>query len=508
MSTTAEAAEIRYGNLRRPSVPGFFGMGAIPSGLLVLGALVMLGLIFAANLWVGLIWMGLVLVAVLPEAIKTADGQGHYTKWLGRVRFNRAARTDKNVLVQGLTGFVPDGECRLPGVAASVDLSTEHDVHGREFALIHWTKTDLYSVVINCFPPGNSGLDRDVLDMQVAQWAAWLGQLNTIGEVAGAQVVIESAPDSGERLRRAIDRGLSHDAPPYSQLMAEQMKESSRAGAPVVTARITVTFNAKLTGEVEREKDARIRTRAEMAAAVGDVLPTLTGSLDGTGAGQGGYPATVQEITDLIRVAYDPAVAAHVEDAQYTPQGTGLTWSQAGPLTAVNHFDFYQHDTACSRTWQMREAPRGMFFSKVLQDLLAPHRDVARKRVTLVYRPESPAKSTQIAESDVTAARLVASQNPRMRAAHRLAVSAAEKTAEQEALGSPLIRIGLLVSVTVLDPADLERASAVVVKSLAPQARLRMRLPRGGQDTAFVAGLPLGMVPYYHGSLTSFASAM
>lgn len=508
MSTTAsttQGEQIRYGNLRMPRLPGIFGLGAIPSGLLILGALGMMVLIFLANLWVALTWTAVVLIVVIPEGIKGTDGQGTYTRLLGRVRFNRAAKSHQNVLVQGLTGFVPDGECHLPGVAASVELSNERDLYGGQFGLIHWAKTDLYAVVINCFPPGESGLDKDILDAQVAQWAAWLGQLNTIGDVAGAAVIIESAPDSGERLRRAVDRGRQHAAPAYSQQMADQIKESSRAGSPVVTARITVTFNAKYS---EDGKESRVRSKSEMAAAIGDVLPTLTGTLDGTGAGQGGYAATAQEITDMIRVAYDPAVAPRVEELQYTPEGTGLTWEQAGPLTAVNHFDRYQHETAVSRTWQMRLAPTGQFVSKILNSLLAPHRDVARKRVALVYRPESPARSKQIAENDVTSARLVASQNPRTRAADRLAVQAAEKTAEQQAMGSPLIRVGLLVTVTVLDPAHLNRASAVVTKTLAPQAGLALRLPHGAQDSAFVAALPLGMVPYYHGGLGSFADGM
>ncbi|SDL34569.1 hypothetical protein SAMN05428985_11556 [Nocardioides sp. YR527] len=504
MSTT-EATEIRYGNLRKPVLPGFFGLSAIPSGILLLGTLVMLMLIFTTNLWVGLIEMGIVLAAVLPEAIPTADGQGRYSRMIGRFRFNRATRTGENVLVQGLTGFVPDGQCRLPGVAAAVELSTARDVHGREFGLIHWTKPDLYSVVINCFPEGRSGMDKEVMDAQVAQWAAWLSQLASGEEIVGAQVVIDSAPDSGERLRRAVDRGRSASAPAYSQLMVEQVKESSRAGAPTVTVRITITFNAKLEGE--SKKDVQVRSREEMAAAIGDILPAMTGTLDGTGAGQGSYPATVQEITDMTRVAYDPAAGPAVEKAQQEG-GTQIPWSQAGPITAVNHWDAYQHETALSRTWQMYGAPKGQFFAKVLDGLVAPHRDVAHKRVTLVYRPESAARSAQIAENDVTAARLVASQNQRTRAAHRLAVSAAEKTAEQESLGSPLTRVGLLVTVTVLDPADLGRASAVVRRTLAPPARLQLRLPHGAQDAAFVAGLPLGMVPYYHGSLASFADGM
>ncbi|GAB2864549.1 SCO6880 family protein [Nocardioides pacificus] len=501
--SSVSTEERGYGNLREPKLPGLMGLGAVPSLMLLLGALVMMVLIFATNIWVAAVWTGLVLLAVLPEAIKTRDGMGRYSKWIGAWRFSRAQKSGKNLLVQGLTGVVPDGLCRLPGVAAQVGLSEHTDVHGRRFGLLEWTKSGLYSVVIQAFPPGVSGADQHAIDQQVSQWAAWMSQLNTVGDVVGASVVVESAPDSGERLRRSVDRGRSPEAPAYSVRMVEEMKNSSRAGAPVVTVRLTITFNAKLKSEMG--EDTITRSREEMAAAIGDVLPTLTGDLSATGAGSASYPCTAQEIIDFTRVAYDPAVAEMVDEAQYLGDGTGLTWDQAGPLTHRAGVDTYEHETAVSRTWQMREAPRGIFFSTVLEKLLAPHRDVARKRVVLLFRPESPTQSAKVAENDVTAAKLVASQNSRTRAAHELAVAAAMKTAQQEALGSPLIRVGLVVTVTVLDRADLDRASRVVLSTLAPQAKLRMRLPRWSQDSAFVAGLPLGMVPRHHTGLDSFA---
>lgn len=507
-STTTESDEIRYGNLRPPKLPGFFGIGAIPSAALVLGALIMMVLIFTVNLWTGLVTMGVVALVVLPEAIKTKDGEGHYSRWLAGRRHRRSVKKQTNVLAQGMAGIVPGGECHPPGVAASVKLHSARDVHGREFGLIEWTSTDLYAVVINVYPAGRSGIDKGVYDRQIAQFAAWLAQLNHIGDVVGAAVVVESAPDSGERLRRAIDRGRDPKAAEFAVRMAEQLKESSRAGAPIVTTRVTVTFKARQQNEMNR-KETWVRSREEMAAAIGDVLPTLTSTLDGTGAGQQSQPATAQEITDAVRVAYDPSVAPIVEEARFA-NGTGLTWDEAGPTTAVNLFDRYQHDGALSRTWQMREAPKGLYFSNICDGLLAPHRDITRKRVAIVYRPEDPSRSAQIAEHDVTAARFVASQNQRAKMAHQIAVAAAEKTAQQEAMGSPLIRVGILVTVTVLDADSkhLDNASAVVLKALAPHARIKLRLPRGTQDSAFVAALPLGMVPYYHAGISAFADGM
>ena len=43
----------------------------------------------------------------------------------------------------------------------------------------------------------------------------------------------------------------------------------------------------------------------------------------------------------------------------------------------------------------MTQAPRGLVQSGVLARLLAPHRDIARKRVTLLYRPIDASRRVQ-----------------------------------------------------------------------------------------------------------------
>ncbi|UUW93020.1 hypothetical protein M0M43_30470 (plasmid) [Pimelobacter simplex] len=480
---------------------------------LIFAAVVLVGIIAAGmvagwGLWglgLGVGWTVLSLAAVLPEAIKTRDGQGRYTKAVAGVRFGRGERSGETLLSQGLTGKVPDGKIALPGVAATLGLQECHDIHGNAFGLLTWGETNLYSVVINTNPSGISGKDPETFDAEVAQWGAWMGQLNKVGNIVAAQVTVESAPDSGQRLARAIDRGRAENAdevPAFSATMAEQIKASASLGSPQVITRVTITFS----GEERNDEtgEVLVRSAEEMRQQIGDLLPELVSTLVATGAGSKCRAAQAQQIVDFTRVAFDPSVAPRVEEAQLAG-GTGLTWDESGPLTAVNRFDHYQHETAFSRTWQMREAPKGSFFGTVLQRLLAPHRDIVRKRVTLCYRTESPLKSADIADNDVRAASIAYSGSPRAKEAQRQAVMTARRTAEQEALGSPLIRVGLLVTVTVLDRDLLDRVSQMVTTRLAPQARLRMRLPRGAQDSAFIAALPLGMVPHRHAGLAAFA---
>ena len=126
--------------------------------------------------------------------------------------------------------------------------------------------------------------------------------------------------------------------------------------------------------------------------------------------------------------------------------------------------------------------------------MLAPHKDVPRKRVTILYRPETPAASAAAAEGDVTKALFKASQG-RTKAIAQVELEAAQQTARQEAQGAPLLRTAVLVTATCDDDASLRRAARAVKGALAAKARLVLRTPSGAQDTAFLMALPLGMVP-------------
>lgn len=482
-------------------------VGVVLSAVGLVGV-IMVGMVVSGGRWAlgaGVVWATVSLGVILPEAVKTRDGQGHWSKWVGVLVFRRRERGGYTVLSQGVAGVVPGRAARLPGVAARLKLSEHTDIHGNRFGLLDW-RNDLYAVVLNAYPAGPSGKDPGVFDAEVAQWAAWLGNLNRSGQVVAAQVSVETVPDPGLRLGRAIDRGRAPDGvvvPEFSARLAEEIKRAAaEGGTPAIVTRITVTFTGV---EVSDETGKTVtRTAREMAGLIGDLLPELASALGGTGAGQSVRAATAQQITDFCRVAYDPAAAELVEAAQMTPEGTGLTWDQVGPLTAVNHFDAYQHESGWSRTWQMREPPKGAVFATVLRQLLAPHPDVPRKRVTLCFQPESAVTSARIAERDVTSARLAVSGSPRPTAAQVETLEAAQRTAMQEATGAALVRVGLVVTATVVDdPARLERVATIIEGRLAPGSRLRFRVPRGAQDTAFAAALPLGMVPARHAGLAS-----
>jgi hypothetical protein len=129
----------------------------------------------------------------------------------------------------------------------------------------------------------------------------------------------------------------------------------------------------------------------------------------------------------------------------------------------------------------------------VLARLLAPHRDIARKRVTLLYRPIDPARAAAIVEADLRAAEVRQTSTAKPSARDIIAVRAAAATASEEASGAGLVNFGLLVTASVLDPAGAADARAAIA-NLAATARLRLRPVYGAQDSAFTAALPLGLV--------------
>ena len=141
----------------------------------------------------------------------------------------------------------------------------------------------------------------------------------------------------------------------------------------------------------------------------------------------------------------------------------------------------------------MSQAPRGNVQSGVLARLLAPHRDIARKRVTLLYRPVDAARAAAIVEADLRAAEFRATASTKPAARDTLAVRAAAATASEEAAGAGLVQFGMLVTATVTDP-DRQADARAAVDNLAATARLRIRPVYGSQDSAFAAALPLGLV--------------
>ena len=476
---------ITYGNFRRPKVPGVLGLSAGVSAALAVAAMLLITFAATGQLRAALVWGVAVSVAVAPLFVPSRDGLTLYDRLNRRLSYGLAKRQGYTVLRQGPAGKVPGGKCRLPGLGAAIELSEHDDPYGGKFGLLIAPSQHLYTVVVECNPWGTPAVDQETIESQVAQWGAWLGSLGRDGGIAGASVTVETVPDSGYRLAAAAAAGRRADAPAFALQVLDEAVAKYPEGSAQISTRITVTWSGAVAG-------GKPRRRADMASEISSRIPQLIGGLRGTGAGTAVRACTAQEIIDHTRAAYDPSAAADIEEAR-AEGGTGLAWDEVGPTALDTGYDVLRHDGAYSLTWQMAAPPRGVVYSVSMADLLLPHREIDRKRVTILYRPENPATSAQAVEQDINLALWSASNQRRPSARTQADIAAARKTAQEEALGAALVRFGVIVTATVSDPTALPLAKQTM-SSLSATARLQLQPAYGNQDVAFLAGLPLGVV--------------
>lgn len=487
---SSSSTRITYGNLTLPGRQGLLGLSlpAFLAGLVGLG--VSMVFFMATEWWVGLlmavVWFG----AMIPMVLPVSHGRNLY-QWAGLHLAQRRARAKHtNVLVNGPAGKVPDGKFRLPGLAAQSVVEEFTTGFGMPFAIVSIPSTDHHTVVLEVHPTGNELVDQSVIDGQVAQWGAWLAYLGTEDSIVAASVTVETSIDSGLRLRKATLTPVREDASDFGKAVAGELSKGFGTTSPAISTRVAITFSGKVSGQ------SKGKSMQEVSDEIANQLPSLMDGLRNTGAGSHVTPCTSQDLADYVRAAYDPHVAPEIEE-QRANGGTGLTWDQAGPAFHQTELDHYFHDRAISTSWTLGGEPRGTFYDTSLARLLAPERKVARKRVTLLYRPIPAARATAIADRKVRNADFVARSAKSQRAVSNSVQRAAIQTAEEEAAGAGMTLFGMVVTATVLSKEEL-RTARQMIASQGAQARLRLRSALGSQDSAFVAGLPLGVVLPHH----------
>ncbi|MES4886056.1 SCO6880 family protein [Streptomyces sp. NPDC000349] len=489
---TAEEITTRtYGNFRKPRTSGLRGL-SLGTTLLLLAGLIAVVLTTLVSVWAALLMA--VSVAMVTAALAFRDRHDRTLLKRGAVRLAwwRSTRSGGHLYRSGPLGRTGYGTCELPGLAAESTLTEAQDGYSRPFAVITIPATGHHTVVISCDADGSALVDERQVDTWVAHWGQWLSALGSEPDLVAASVTVETAPDSGVRLQHEIASNTVAEAPQLATAMLHEVLAAYPAGSAQIATRITLTYSGAARPGTPR------RSAEDMALHIGTRLPGLTAGLSLTSAGTA-VPMTATELAEVVRVAYDPTVATLVEEARATG-GTGLTWKEAGPMAAQEAWDHYRHDGAFSMTWAMTEAPQGEVFSNVLTGLVQPNRDIARKRVTLLYRPHSPADGARVVQQDYKHALFAAQQQQIGKAREDAEVIAARRTTEEQAQGHGVIRFGMLITATVNAAADLPKAAAAV-DNLAPAARIAVRPVYGSQAAAFAAALPLGLVLPLHTAL-------
>lgn len=483
---TGTAGPRTYGNWTRPKSPGLLGLGAIGTVVLFVGIGITIIVSVVSGLLGGFVVAMVTLGFLLLIALRDKHGQSTLARTTTRVGWSSTRARRKNIYRSGPLGRADWGTTQLPGLAAASRLTEWRDSYQRPFAMIHVPSTSDFTIVIGSEPDGSSLVDKEQVDVWVAEWGMWLANVADEPGLEAVSVTIETAPDTGLKLQRMIQNGLVEDAPEFSKRLLNDIQNTYPSGAAVVRAYIALTFNAA------SRSGGRKRTPDEMGRELASRIPGLTQALSATGAGAV-HPLNAQELCEVIRIAYDPAAAVLIDEANAAGEPPELYWPEVGPTAAQATWDSYRHDSATSVTWMMSTAPRGNVPSSILARLLAPHRDIARKRVTLLYRPIDAARAAAIVEADVRAASFNLSASDRPSARSVQSTRAAFATAAEEASGAGLVNFGMLVTATVTDRAR-EADARAAIDNLTAIARLRVRVVHGSQDSAFAAALPLGLV--------------
>lgn len=489
----SEYKEPSYGNWRVPRSAGLGNLGAIGTGIVMTGLLA--GIISFAiwGLFYGLGVLAFAGLAALLLTVKDKHGQSVVDRFGTRMSFSLSKSSGTNLYRSGPLGVTKWGLYQLPGLAAKSTLYEFTDSYNRPFALLHVPSTSHYTVIFSTEPDGASLVDPEQVDAWVANWGGWLGGLGDEAGLEAAAVTVETAPDSGYRLRNEVEMNIDPDAPEFAQAVLREVVQTYPEGSATVRAWVSLTFNASLRAGTKK------RTPGEAARDIASRIPGLSSRLQSTGAGIA-RPMSAQELCEVVRIAYDPPAALIIDEAHAAGSPVSLTWGEVGPTATQASWDDYRHDSAFSASWTMTGAPRGAVNSSVLSRLLAPHGDIDRKRISLLYRPMDSARAAAVVERDQNNANVRVTSGNRPSARALVDARSAVQTAQEEAQGAGLVNFGMVVTATVTDRERLSDAVAAVEQT-AGTARVLLRRAYGAQDTAFAASLPLGLVLPKHSML-------
>lgn len=486
MTTAAESVKVpTYGNWRRPRKAGLGPLGLIGT-LGLFGGLVIVLIASMVSLESAVLVGVPIGMALAPLAVRTQDGRNVYNMAGVRVGWLRRKSKRQHLYVSGPLSARPGGRFRPPGLLATVTMLEGRDAYDRPFGVLYHRSRNEYTVVLGCEPDGGSLVDPDQVDTWVALWGEWLSRLAHEPGLRGASVVVETAPDPGTRLATEVLGRISPDAPPVARAVMEDVVNSYPEASSEMHTYITLTYSPP--GGQRRDKDVMLT----------DLALRLPGLLSGLVAAGGGWaePLSAERIAEVVRVAYDPAIAAEVLDIRSQHGSSGVEWADAGPAAAVETVSYYQHDSGVSRSWLLTLAPRGAVRSDVLRSLLDPALGIRRKRVALIYRPIDPATSARIVESDRRSAQFMAnSTRGLVRARAITEIEAAEQTAAEEASGAGLIEFSMVVTLTVDSVAEV-RDAEVTMRNLLGATRIAMRPADRMQAAAFTCALPVGILPW------------
>lgn len=475
------ASNTTYGDWMRPMPGGIRNIG-IPLTIAGMGVLTCTLLVSMASVVAAIAILVVGMGVILVLAIRDREHRNMVDRAVEKRTWMAAQRTGANLYRSGLLAPIDGGKAMLPGILSRVVLTSALDGLGREFCLVRHAHTGEYSLLLSCQPQGASLADDDVEDSYVASWAGLMESLASETGVTQLAVTVDTAPDSGVRFRRTLSKRIVKDAPELAARAMAQIMDQYAAGGASNDVTLTLTFRYT-------DRDGKYLEAGEAARRISLLLPSIREQIAQAGGGAA-RALGMEEITRMVRVAYDPAAQETIEESDEPPY---IAWEDCGPLMHEAGWSHYSHDSGLSRTWEMVDPPQSNVTADTLTRLLSPLADCDRKRVTVLYRMLPPDKTMFMAEQNRQKAANQVSQEKRATVRSMSQIGKANRQAVETNQGAVMVFFGMLVTVTVSrgeqESQRLEAASRAVEQA-AGGAKIDLRPCYGAQDTGFAASLP------------------
>jgi len=485
--TTGPEQVRSYGGWRRSRSIGLLGLGTTGTlvllgcfaALVLLAALSLKTLLYAGPLAVVLGAAGVVRVGGTPLALLAVQ----------RLRWHHGTRA-------GYTSYRAEvvlrhtGVLQLPGTLAATELLSAEDGYGGRYGLVRDRHTGYLTATLRVVPTSTWLADTGDADGWVANWGAWLASLGYQPTVRWVTVTVDTAPDPGSTLTDQVAAAIDPSAPRAAIKIIDQVVAAAPAAAADVDTRVSITINPAASPAAPRNLTDAITETGQTLAA----LESALGSCGVTVLRR----ARAADIAGIVRTGFDPAVRGEISRLLASGMSPALeeqlNWASAGPAGAEETWDRYRHDSGISVSYAWREAPRQNVRADVLARLLSP--GPWPKRVSLQYRPLPASAAAAMLDSEVRAAEFRREYSRRTRRdttardAHDHA--RARQAADEEARGAGVSLLGLYVTITVTDPAELSRATADTEAS-AESSKIRLQRLYRSQAAGFTATLPCGI---------------
>jgi hypothetical protein len=473
---------ITYGNWKRLDSPGILGLGKLGTALLAVDLIISV-FISMQNFLFAIIWFLITGGLLFLIVRKNKHNMSILYQLILHFQFMRQKMAHRGIYRSGPLSHIPNGSYRLPSIAANTTLMKYFDPQGREVGiLVHNNR--YITFVLQSEPEGAQLLDQETINQQVSRYGSFLNNLNNEPGLESVSVTVETEPENGLKLRKEVNAHLSENASDFAKATMAEIVENYPAGSASINVYTALTYSLQ---KLQADK----RPIEDIILDIVQRIPLLASSLEASGAGVC-RAMNCWQLYREIRTAYDPDSSSLFEEADLEEEQL-VDWNNVGPSIAVNKWDYYVTDSGVHKTWIMSQPPRGLVMSSVLTRLLDPNPNFKRKRVTLIYKPMQFEESSRKVEDDLTNAQFKANNEKRATARQQIAVQQAAQSAAEEARGATLIRFGMVVTVTIDSTEQLNQTDAIMT-NLSAGSHIVLRSANGTQDSAFIAGLPLGLI--------------